>query len=41
MGDEARVVDIVEGAYSGWQRGHQAFRKFTNLIYGTRRNDTN
>jgi len=41
MGDEARVVDIVEGAYSGWQRGHQAFQKFTNLIYGTRRHQTN
>jgi quinoprotein glucose dehydrogenase len=41
MGDEARVVDIVEGGYSGWQRGHQAFQKFTNLIYGTRRHDTN
>ena len=41
MGDEARVVDIVEGAYSGWQRGHQAFQKFTNLIYGTNRHKTN
>ncbi len=41
MGDEARVVDIVEGGYSGWQRGHQAFQKFTNVIYGTRRHDTN
>ncbi len=41
MGDEARVVDIVEGAYSGWQRGHQAFQKFTNLIYGTSRHQTN
>ena len=37
MDDEARVVDIVEGAHSGWQRGHQAFQKFTNLIYGTSR----
>jgi quinoprotein glucose dehydrogenase len=41
MQDMARVVDVVEGAHSGWQRGHQAFQKFTNLIYGTRRNDTN
>lgn len=41
MQDMARVVDVVEGAYSGWQRGHQAFQKFTNLIYGTRRHDTN
>lgn len=41
MQDMARVVHVVEGAHSGWQRGHQAFQKFTNLIYGTRRNDTN
>ena len=41
MGDEARVVDIIEGAYSGWHRGHQAFPYFTNLIYGTRRHYTN
>ena len=41
MGDEARVVDIIEGAYSGWHRGHQAFPYFTNLVYGTRRHDTN
>jgi quinoprotein glucose dehydrogenase len=41
MQDMARVVDVVEGAHSGWQRGHQAFQKFTNLIYGTRRHDTN
>lgn len=41
MQDMARVVDVVEGAYSGWQRGHQAFQKFTNLIYGTGRHDTN
>jgi quinoprotein glucose dehydrogenase len=41
MQDMARVVAVVEGAHSGWQRGHQAFQKFTNLIYGTRRHDTN
>lgn len=41
MQDMARVVDVVEGAHSGWQRGHQAFQKFTNLINGTRRHDTN
>jgi len=41
MQDRARVVDVVEGGHSGWQRGHQAFQKFTNLIYGTRRHDTN
>ncbi len=41
MQDMARVVDVVEGGYSGWQRGHQAFQKFTNLIYGTKRHDTN
>ncbi|QTN32218.1 HEAT repeat domain-containing protein [Akkermansiaceae bacterium] len=41
MQDMARVVDVVEGAHSGWQRGHQAFQKFTNLIYGTSRHDTN
>ncbi len=41
MQDMARVVDVVEGAHSGWQRGHQAFQKFTNVIYGTRRHDTN
>ncbi len=41
MQDMARVVNVVEGAHSGWQRGHQAFQKFTNLIYGTRRHDTN
>jgi len=41
MQDMARVVDVVEGAYSGWQRGHQAFQKFTNLIQGTSRHDTN
>ena len=41
MQDMARVVDVVEGGFSGWQRGHQAFQKFTNLIYGTKRHDTN
>ena len=41
MQDMARVVNVVEGAYSGWQRGHQAFQKFTNLIYGTNRHQTN
>lgn len=41
MQDMARVVAVVEGAHSGWQRGHQAFQKFTNLIYGTSRHDTN
>jgi quinoprotein glucose dehydrogenase len=41
MQDMARCVDVVEGAHSGWQRGHQAFQKFTNLIQGTSRHDTN
>jgi quinoprotein glucose dehydrogenase len=41
MQDRARVVAVVEGAHSGWQRGHQAFQKFTNLIQGTSRHDTN
>ncbi len=41
MQDMARVVAVVEGAYSGWQRGHQAFQKFTNLINGTNRHQTN
>ncbi len=41
MGDKARVVDIIEGAYSGWHRGNQAFPYFTNLIYGTRRHKNN
>jgi quinoprotein glucose dehydrogenase len=41
MQDMARVVHVVEGAHSGWQRGHQAFQKFTNLIQGTSRHDTN
>ncbi len=41
MQDMARVVAVVEGAHSGWQRGHQAFQKFTNLIQGTNRHDTN
>ena len=40
LGDKARVVDIIEGAYSGWQRGHQAFTHFTNVIAGTRRNSS-
>jgi quinoprotein glucose dehydrogenase len=41
MQDMARVVHVVEGAHSGWQRGHQAFQKFTNLIQGTSRHQTN
>lgn len=41
MQDMARVVNVVEGGHSGWQRGHQAFQKFTNLIQGTSRHDTN
>ena len=41
MQDMARCVAVVEGAHSGWQRGHQAFQKFTNLIQGTSRHDTN
>jgi quinoprotein glucose dehydrogenase len=40
LGDKARVVDIIEGAYSGWQRGHQAFTHFTNVVAGTRRNSS-
>ena len=32
MGDKARVVDIVEGAFSGWNRGNQAFRNFRDYI---------
>jgi len=37
LGDKARVVDIIEGAFSGWNRGHQAFPYFTNIVQGTRR----
>jgi quinoprotein glucose dehydrogenase len=41
LGDKARVVDIIEGAHSGWHRGYQAFPYFTNLIYGTSRHKNN
>lgn len=37
LGDKARVVDIIEGAFTGWNRGHQAFPYFTNIVKGTRR----
>ncbi len=32
MGDKARVVDIVDGGFSGWNRGNQAFRNFREYI---------
>ncbi len=32
MGDKARVVYMVEGAHSGWTRGHQNFNNFRNAI---------
>ena len=32
MGDKARVVYMVEGADSGWNRGHQNFNNFTTSI---------
>ncbi|MFK7909782.1 MAG: PVC-type heme-binding CxxCH protein [Akkermansiaceae bacterium] len=41
MGDAARIVDIVEGAHSGWHRGHQAYQKFTNIVRGTSRHQAN
>ena len=41
MGDKARVVDIIEGAHSGWHRGHQAYQKFTHVVQGTSRHKTN
>ncbi len=32
MGDKARVVDIVEGGFSGWHRGNQGFKNFRDHI---------
>ncbi len=40
MGDLARVVYMVEGADSGWNRGHQNFTNFTNSIDISRRHKT-
>ena len=40
MGDKARVVHVVEGAMSGWNRGNQNFRNFPHAIDVTRRHET-
>ncbi|MGB1128593.1 MAG: PVC-type heme-binding CxxCH protein, partial [Haloferula sp.] len=40
MGDKARVVHMVEGAVSGWNRGNQNFRNFPHAIDVTRRHET-
>mgnify|MGYP001814216861 CR=1 FL=1 len=40
MGDKARVVHMVEGAVSGWNRGNQNFRNFPHAIDATSRHDT-
>lgn len=40
MGDKARVVHMVEGAMSGWNRGNQNFRNFPHAIDVTRRHKT-
>ncbi|MCH7228241.1 PVC-type heme-binding CxxCH protein [Haloferula sp. A504] len=39
-GDKARVVPMVEGAVSGWNRGNQNFRNFPHAIDVTPRHDT-
>lgn len=39
MGDKARVVYMVEGADSGWNRGNQNLRNFRNAIDVNRRHD--
>jgi len=39
MGDLARVVYMVEGADSGWNRGNQNFRNFRNAIDVSKRHD--
>lgn len=39
MGDLARVVQMVEGAYSGWHRGHQNFRNFRHMVHVTGRHE--
>ncbi|PQJ27117.1 hypothetical protein BSZ32_00435 [Rubritalea profundi] len=40
MGDKARVVQMVEGAMSGWNRGNQSFRNWPHAIDVTRRHET-
>ena len=40
MGDKARVVHMVEGAMSGWNRGNQSFRNWPHAIDVTRRHET-
>ncbi|BCX46309.1 dehydrogenase domain containing protein [Haloferula helveola] len=40
MGDKARVVQMVEGAMSGWNRGNQSFRNWPHAIDVTSRHDT-
>ncbi|NNC87856.1 MAG: glucose dehydrogenase, partial [Akkermansiaceae bacterium] len=37
MGDLARVVYMVEGAHSGWTRGHQNLRNFRHAVDANRR----
>lgn len=40
IGDKARVVQMVEGAVSGWNRGNQNFRNFPHAIHVTQRHET-
>ncbi len=39
-GDKARLVMMVEGAMSGWNRGNQNFRNFPHAVDVTNRHDT-
>ncbi len=40
FGDKARVIHMVEGAVSGWNRGNQSFRNWPHAIDVTPRHDT-